>query len=131
MYYNTIVSYNMIILWTLIQPYIILYRRYHYEFLRASYDFIPDEDEGRIESRCYFTRHDGAVPDVDFQINAQGLNMDSGADVAYPSLTSVQFFVGDTIDTNGPDDAGTVKFQIKSDVTGTIIMKEIVLFIQR
>ena len=56
--------------------------------------------------------------------------MESGADESYPNLVDLQFFVGDTINTNGVDDAGKVRFQVKSDVTGTIEMKEIVLFVQ-
>ena len=96
--------------------------------LRASMSFVPDEDGGRLDSRLYFDRHTGAGDD--FTIEAAGLVMESGADESYPNLVNVQFFVGDTIDTNGPGDAGTVKFQIKSDVTGTVFMNEMALFIQ-
>ena len=63
-------------------------------------------------------------------INAAGLSMESGADEEYPHLVSVQFFVGDTINTNGVGDAGKIRFQVKSDVTGTILMNEMALFIQ-
>ena len=40
------------------------------------------------------------------------------------------FFIGDTIDTNGAGDAGKVRFQVKTDVAGTITMNELALFIQ-
>ena len=97
--------------------------------LRTSLDFTPDEDGGRLDSRLFVERHIGAGDD--FTINAAGLAMESGADEAYPHLVSVDFFVGDTIDTNGPNDAGKIRFQIKSDVTGTVTMKEMALFINR
>ena len=97
--------------------------------LRTSLDFTPDEDGGRLDSRLYVERHSGAG--ADFTIAAAGLAMESGADEAYPHLINVEFFVGDTIDTNGAGDAGKVKFQVKSDVTGTVTMKEMALFINR
>ena len=97
--------------------------------LRTSLDFTPDEDGGRLDSRLFVERHIGAGDD--FTIDAAGLAMESGADEAYPHLVSVDFFVGDSIDTNGPNDAGKVRFQIKSDVTGTVTMKEMALFINR
>jgi len=98
--------------------------------LRASLTFIPDEDGGRLDSRIFLERHSGATPAEDFPINAAGLSMESGADEEYPHLVSVQFFVGDTINTNGKGDAGKIRFQVKSDVTGTILMNEMALFIQ-
>ena len=99
--------------------------------LRTSLDFTPDEDGGRLDSRLFLERHSGATPSEDFPINAAGLAMESGADEEYPHLVSVQFFVGDTINTNGVGDAGKIRFQIKSDVTGTVTMKEMALFINR
>lgn len=96
--------------------------------LRTSLDFTPDEDGGRLDSRIFLERHTGAGPD--FSIDAAGLAMESGADEEYPHLVNVQFFIGDTIDTNGPGDAGKIRFQIKSDVAGTVNMKEMALFIQ-
>ena len=98
--------------------------------LRTSLTFVPDEDGGRLDSRMFLERHSGATPSEDFPINAAGLAMESGADEEYPHLVNVQFFVGDTINTNGPGDAGKIRFQIKSDVTGTIYMNEMALFIQ-
>jgi len=96
--------------------------------LRTSLDFTPDEDEGRLDSRLFLDRHEGAG--ADFQIDAAGLVMDSGANEAYPNLVNIQFFIGDTMDTNAAGDAGKIKFQIKSDVAGTVSMKEMALFIQ-
>ena len=98
--------------------------------LRTSLTFVPDEDGGRLDSRLFLERHSAAQPSEDFPINAAGLAMESGADEEYPHLVNVQFFVGDTINTNGVGDAGKVRFQIKSDVTGTIYMNEMALFIQ-
>ena len=99
--------------------------------LRTSLTFVPDEDGGRLDSRIFLERHSAASPSEDFPINAAGLAMESGADEEYPHLVNVQFFVGDTINTNGPGDAGKIRFQIKSDVTGTIYMNEMALFIQK
>ena len=96
--------------------------------LRASLSFVPDDDGGRLESRAYFERHTGAGDD--FTIEASGLVMESGADESYANNVNIQFFIGDSIDTNGPGDAGTIRFQIKSDVTGTVFMNEMALFIQ-
>tara|TARA_R110002073_G_scaffold62606_2_gene156913 strand:+ start:6694 stop:7515 length:822 start_codon:yes stop_codon:yes gene_type:complete len=97
--------------------------------LRASLTFIPAEDGGRLDSRLYLERHKFAGPD--FTINAAGLAMESGASEEYPHLISTQFFVGDTIDTNAAGDAGKVRFQIKSDVEGTVLINEMALFIQK
>jgi hypothetical protein len=97
--------------------------------LRTSLSFNPDEDGGRLDSRLFIERHIGAGDD--FSINAAGLAMESGADEDYPHLISTDFFVGDTIDTNAVGDAGKVRFQIKSDVTGTVYMNEMALFIQK
>jgi len=96
--------------------------------LRASLTFVPDEDGGRLDSRAYFERHVGAGDD--FTIEASGLAMEGGADESYANNVNIQFFIGDTIDTNAPGDAGKIKFQIKSDVTGTVFMNEMALFIQ-
>lgn len=98
--------------------------------LRTSLTFVPDEDGGRLDSRLFLERHSAATPSEDFAINAAGLAMESGADESYPHLVNVQFFIGDTINTNGVGDAGKIRFQIKSDVTGTIYMNEMALFIQ-
>ena len=98
--------------------------------LRASLTFEPDEDGGRLDSRIYLERHSAALPADDFPINAAGLAMESGADEPYPHLVSVQFFIGDTINTNAVGDAGKIRFQIKSDVAGTVSMNEMALFIQ-
>ena len=98
--------------------------------LRTSLTFVPDEDGGRLDSRIFLERHSAAIPASDFPINAAGLAMESGADEEYPHLVNVQFFIGDTINTNGVGDAGKIRFQIKSDVTGTIYMNEMALFIQ-
>tara|TARA_R110001592_G_scaffold145690_2_gene369290 strand:+ start:458 stop:1141 length:684 start_codon:yes stop_codon:yes gene_type:complete len=97
--------------------------------LRTSLGFTPDEDGGRLDARIFFNRHNGAG--ADFFIDGQALAMESGADEEYPHLVSIEFFVGDTIDTNAPGDAGKVRFQIKSDVTGTVSMREMALFIQK
>lgn len=99
--------------------------------IRTSLTFTPDEDGGRLDSRVYLERHSEAVPSADFPINAAGLAMESGADEPYPHLVNVQFFVGDTINTNGVGDAGKIRFQVKSDVPGTIEMNEMALFIQK
>lgn len=99
--------------------------------LRTSLTFIPDEDGGRLDSRVFLERHSAATPSSDFVINAAGLAMESGADEEYPHLVALQFFIGDTINTNAAGDAGRIRFQIKSDVTGTILMNEMALFIQK
>ena len=96
--------------------------------LRASLSFIPDDDGGRLDARAYFDRHSGAGDD--FTIEASGLTMEGGADESYANNVNIQFFVGDSIDTNAPGDAGKLKFQIKSDVTGTVFMNEMALFVQ-
>ena len=98
--------------------------------LRASLSFSPDEDGGRLDSRIFLERHSAATPADDFPIPAAGLAMESGADEDYPHLVDIQFFIGDTINTNAANDAGKLRFQIKSDVTGTVSMREMALFIQ-
>ena len=97
--------------------------------LRASLSYDPDEDGGRLDSRILFERHSTAVPSGDFSIEASTIAMESGADEEYALNSSIQFFIGDTINTTAPGDAGKVRFQVKSDVPGTVSMKEIALFI--
>lgn len=97
---------------------------------RGAMTFTPDEDGGRLDSRLLFNRHSGTSPSEDFAIEASSVAMESGADIEYANTPNIQFFIGDTIDTNGVGDAGRVRFQIKSDVAGTLSMREIALFIQ-
>jgi hypothetical protein len=98
--------------------------------LRAAIKFDPDEDGGRLDSRLLFKRHSGTTPSDDFSIEATSVAMESGADTLYSNTPNIQFFIGDTIDTNGTDDAGTIQFQIKTDVAGTVYVDELALFIQ-
>ena len=99
--------------------------------VRASMSFLPDDDEGQLETRLLFTRHSGASPSTDFSIEEVSLSMQNGADVDYATEPTLSFFVGDTIDTNGAGDAGTFKFQIKSTVPGVVTMKGISFYINR
>lgn len=98
---------------------------------KAGLNFNPDEDGGKVEARLLFNRHSGATPADPFPIETVALQMESGADIEYPSLVTLDFFVGDTIDTNAQGDAGSCRFQIKSDVTGTVTMKELVWYIDK
>ena len=98
--------------------------------LRAVFSFDPDEDGSRLDVRLLFSRHSGTTPNTDFSIEGTSLVMESGADIEYAASPNTQFFIGDTIDTNAPGDAGTVKLQVKVDGAGTISMKELGLFIQ-
>ena len=99
--------------------------------IRVSMSFDPDDDGGRLESRLLFNRHSGATPADDFGIEASAIAMESGAEEDYAYTPNIQFFVGDTIDTNGPGDAGKVRFQIRTDVPGTVTVNEIAMFIQK
>jgi len=98
--------------------------------LRTSLTFDPDVDGGRFDSRLLFKRHTGATPSQDFSIESNSLNITSGASLDYSFTPNIQFFIGDTIDTNGVGDAGTVQVQIRTDVAGTVSMRELALFIQ-
>ena len=100
--------------------------------IRVSMSFNPDDDGGRLDSRLNFFRH-SSIPlsATNFHIEASSLAMESGAEEDYSYLPGIKFFIGDTIDTNGPGDAGRVCFQIKSDVPGTVTMNEIAMFIQK
>ena len=98
-------------------------------FFRASMSFEPDEDEGQLEARLLFNRHSGTTPSTDFAIEDVVLTMNQGADQDYPAEPFLSFFVGDTIDTNGPGDAGQCKFQIKSSVPGTVRMRALTWYI--
>lgn len=89
---------------------------------RSSMSFEPDEDEGQLDARLDFARHKGVTPSTNFQIADVALSMSQGADVEYPAEPTLTFFVGDTIDTNAPGDAGKCKFQVKSSVPGTVRM---------
>ena len=98
---------------------------------RASMAFEPDEDEGQLESRLLFNRHSGTAPSVDFAIEEVSLSMQNGADKDYVSEPLLTFFVGDTIDTNGSGDAGKCRFQIKSNVAGTLKLRALTWYINK
>ena len=98
---------------------------------RASMSFEPDEDEGQLEARLLFNRHSGTTPSDDFSIESVALTMSQGADIEYPAEPLLSFFVGDTIDTNAPGDAGKCKFQVKSSVPGTIRMRALTWYISQ
>ena len=98
---------------------------------RASMTFEPDEDEGQLEARLLFNRHSGTTPSDDFSIEDVALTMSQGADQEYPAEPLLTFFVGDTIDTNGPGDAGRCRFQIRSTVPGTVRMRALTWYISQ
>lgn len=98
---------------------------------RASMTFEPDEDEGQLEARLSFQRHSGATPSEDFSIEDVSLTMSQGADQEYPAEPLLTFFVGDTIDTNAPGDAGKCKFQVRSTVPGTVRMRALTWYISQ
>ena len=98
---------------------------------RASMAFEPDEDEGQLESRLLFNRHSGTSPSDDFAIEEVSLSMQNGADKDYLSEPMLSFFVGDTIDTNGTGDAGKCRFQIKSNVAGTLKLRALTWYINK
>ena len=98
---------------------------------RASMSFDPDEDEGQLEARLLFNRHSGTTPSDDFEIAEVTLAMQSGADRDYLAEPILSFFVGDTIDTNGVGDAGQCRFQIRSDVEGTLDLRALTWYINK
>ena len=98
---------------------------------RASMSFDPDENEGQLEARLLFSRHSGATPSGDFEIAEVTLSMQSGADRDYLAEPILSFFVGDTIDTNGVGDAGQCRFQIRSDVEGTLDLRALTWYINK
>lgn len=96
---------------------------------RASLTFEPDEDNGELDARLLFTRHSGTTPSTDFEIADVAITMTQGADIEYPGEPLLTFFVGDTIDTNGPGDAGSCVFQLRSTVPGTVRMRALTWYI--
>ena len=98
---------------------------------RASLSFEPAEDEGQFESRLLFNRHTGTTPSEDFAIEEVSLSMQNGADIDYVSEPMLSFFIGDTIDTNGVNDAGKCRFQIKSNVEGTLKLRALTWYINK
>ena len=93
--------------------------------------FVPDEDEGQLETRLLFNRHSGATPSGDFSIEEVSLSMQGGADVPYTSEPMLSFFVGDTIDTNAVGDAGKCRFQVKSTVAGVLSMRALTWYLHK
>tara|TARA_R100001463_G_scaffold42850_4_gene89593 strand:+ start:1166 stop:1846 length:681 start_codon:yes stop_codon:yes gene_type:complete len=98
---------------------------------RASMSFNPEEDESQLESRLLFNRHSGTTPSGDFAIEEVSLSMQNGADIEYVSEPMLSFFVGDTIDTNHPHDAGKCRFQIKCNVPGTLSIRALTWYINK
>jgi len=97
---------------------------------RASMTYEPDIDESQLETRLLFNRHSGTTPSDDFSIEEVSLNMTQGADIEYTIEPMLSFFVGDSIDTNGPNDAGKCRFQVKASVEGTLRMRALTWYIQ-
>ena len=97
---------------------------------RASMTFEPDVDESQLETRLLFNRHSGTTPSDDFEIAEVTLSMTQGADIEYDAEPMLSFFVGDTIDTNAPGDAGQCTFQVRSSVEGTLRMRALTWYIQ-
>jgi hypothetical protein len=98
---------------------------------RASLSFEPAEDEGQLETRLLFNRHSGTTPSEDFSIEEVSLSMQNGADIDYVSEPMLSFFIGDTIDTNAQFDAGKCRFQIKSNVEGTLKLRALTWYINK
>lgn len=98
---------------------------------RASMSFEPDEDGGQLETRLLFSRHSGTSPSADFSIEEVTLSMSQGADLGYTAEPLLSFFVGDSIDTNAAGDAGTFKFQVKTNVAGTVSMRALTLYMNQ
>ena len=98
---------------------------------RASMTFEPEEDEGQLQARLFFERHSGTNPADPFPIEDVVATMSQGADIEYPVEPFLSFFVGDTIDTNAPGDAGKCKFQIKSSVAGIVRMRALTWYINK
>ena len=96
---------------------------------RASMSFTPETDEGQLETRLLFNRHSGTTPSDDFVIEEVTLAMEQGADLEYPAEPMLSFFVGDTIDTNGPGDAGQCRFQVKATVEGVVKMRALTWYV--
>jgi len=96
---------------------------------RASMSFEPEVDEGQLETRLLFNRHSGTTPSTDFAIEEVSLSMSQGADIEYAAEPLLTFFVGDTIDTNGDNDAGKCRFQIKSSVEGIIRLRALTWYV--
>ena len=91
--------------------------------------FTPETDEGQLETRLLFNRHSGTTPSDDFVIEEVTLAMEQGADLEYPAEPMLSFFVGDTIDTNGPGDAGQCRFQVKATVEGVVKMRALTWYV--
>lgn len=98
---------------------------------RASISFDPDEDDGELSARLEFQRHSGTTPNDPFPIEDIVATMAQGAETDYPVEPYLTFFVGDTIDTNGPGDSGKCKFQIKSSVPGILSTRALTWYIYK
>lgn len=94
----------------------------------AALAFVPDDDEGQLETRLNFFRAPSLAQD-NFQVSDITLNMDQGADDEYVGEASLSFFCDETIATVGPGDAGSFCFQFRSSVAGTLSLRALTLYI--
>lgn len=98
---------------------------------RSSLTFEPETDEGQFDARLLFTRHSGTTPSTDFDISETVMTMAQGAGIEYFAEPFLSFFIGDTIDTNAAGDAGTFKFQVRSNVQGDVRARAFSLYINK
>lgn len=96
--------------------------------LTSSFSFDPDEDEGELSIRVLLQAHTGVTP-TETSIEDVIASMAQGADQDYVLQSSLEFAITEDINTNGVGDAGTVKFQIKSTVPGTVSMRSLTYYL--
>lgn len=98
---------------------------------QAVFRFDPDEDGGRLDSRLCFTKNSvsGDSPPTEFFVEATSAAMESGADIDYAQSPVIKFIINEDITTHATGDAGSFRFQVRSDVAGTVTLDNLTLFI--
>ena len=99
--------------------------------VRISYDFIPDVDQSELDVRLKFTTNTATQGTglTNFNIDKQGLVVNSGAGITYTGENLIPFFVGETLEGTNKTDAGRFSVQVNASDGGDFEMKALTVMV--
>ena len=99
--------------------------------VRISYDFIPDVDQSELDVRLKFTTNTATQGTglTNFNIDKQGLVVNSGAGITYTGENLIPFFVGETLEGTNKTDAGRFSVEVNASDGGDFEMKALTVMV--